>query len=485
MNIEHNNEKIWHICDEMREGFHTSESKTRILALLMLKYLSENAVDGKVGTLTVPDQSSFESLFDKRDADDLSHYIDTALRAIEQGNQETVSDALSSIIFDDSSLGDHKKRNEILRTMIIELNSPGLNFRKNDFNYAGSAFEFGLAKFADIEKKHVDFTPLNISDLIAELAKHNVISTIHDPTCGTGMLLIKTANANGSNDIQLSGQELDETNRAIATMNAIVHGYDSCDFRLGNTLLNPQFTNENALQKFSCIVSFPPLIQKDWTQDDTKEYDVQHDPFNRFRRGIPPHKRSDWAFLSHIIESLDDHGRAYVIVPQGVLYRSSSAESQIRTYFIKEQLIEAIIILPTNTLHGTYIAPAIMILAKNNRKKSILFIDAASKFKKEKFRNVIGDHEIKDIASIYHDYISGNESNTLKMKNAYVATLEEIMEHDYSLSMTEYAKHDDDNATLDLGEIRRKIALKQEEYHAIQKERIALMKTLEKMPNTD
>ena len=124
-----------------------------------------------------------------------------------------------------------------------------------------------------------------------------------------------------------------------------------------------------------------------------------------------------------------------------------------------------------------------MILAKNNRKKSILFIDAASKFKKEKFRNVIGDHEIKDIASIYHDYISGNESNTLKMKNAYVATLEEIMEHDYSLSMTEYAKHDDDNATLDLGDIRRKIALKQEEYHAIQKERIALMKTLEKRLN--
>ena len=224
----------------------------------------------------------------------------------------------------------------------------------------GDAYMFLIEKFAsDAGKKAGEFfTPKEVSTLLARLTKSAPGSRICDPTCGSGSLLIKAGREVGSDNFSLYGQELNGSTWALAMMNMLLHGFDSATIRWGDTLRNPKLKEGDALMKFDTVVANPPFSLEKWGADEAAD-----DPYNRFWRGIPPKSKGDWAFICHMLEVANEHGKVGVVVPHGVLFRGAS-EGKIRQQTVEENLVEAIIGLPANLFYGTGIPAAIAIFNK-------------------------------------------------------------------------------------------------------------------------
>ena len=166
--------------------------------------------------------------------------------------------------------------------------------------------------------------------------------TIYDPTCGSASLLLK-AHDEAQVDISIYGQEMDNATAALAKMNMILHGCSTADIVRGNTLSNPAFLDKHGqLKTFDFAVANPPFSTKAWRNGFLPE----EDSFNRFAYGIPPDKNGDYAFLLHILSSLNSTGKGAVILPHGVLFRGN-AEADIRKTMITQGYIKGIICLLT------------------------------------------------------------------------------------------------------------------------------------------
>ena len=454
-------EVVWKVGDLFKKHMLTGSGKQYVLALLFLRYLSVNAKKGKVRNFKLPEESTFAYLLDQRKARNIAELLDNALKAFTEANPKQFStNVFSACSFTDPIFGLTEQRNALLAQALLEFNAGSMEVGLLQAHYPGDSFEQFLAKYADIEKQDLFFTPLSIIDLIATLASRNKGNTIYDPVCGTGTMLVKTCERRYSDTpISLYGQDLDPISLAIATMNIIMHGNDACDLRAGNTITSPQFTKDaRTLQTFDCIVACPPLAVKDWTQDpEHPKYRPEEDPFNRFSRGIPPVKRSDWAFLSHIIESLSDQGEAFVILPEGALYRTI-IEDKIRRNVILENLVHAVIALPQNMLYGSAIASAIIVLKKKRKKSDILFIDTERGVTREKYRNVMPNETINEIFAVYSAFSDEKQIPEQKYSIAKSIDTLTVEEHDYSLKVSEYINDEKPQERRSLESVRKDIA---------------------------
>jgi type I restriction enzyme M protein len=454
-------EVVWKVGDLFRNHTLSGSGKQYVLALLFLRYLSVNAKKGKVRNFKLPEESTFAYLLDQRKARNIAELLDNALKVFTEANpKQFATNVFSACSFTDPIFGLPEQRNALLAQALLEFNAGSMEVGLLQAHYPGDSFEQFLAKYADIEKQDLFFTPLSIIDLIATLASRNKGNTIYDPVCGTGTMLVKTCERRYSDTpISLYGQDLDPISLALATMNIIMHGNDACDLRAGNTITSPQFTKDaRTLQTFDCIVACPPLAVKDWTQDpEHPKYRPEEDPFNRFSRGIPPVKRSDWAFLSHIIESLSDQGEAFVIVPEGALYRTI-IEDKIRRNVILENLVHAVIALPPNMLYGSGIASAIIVLRKKRKKSDILIINTERGVTREKYRNVMPNDTINEIFVVYSAF--SDEKQIPEQKYIIAKSLDTLTveEHDYSLKMSEYINDEKPQERRSLESISKDIA---------------------------
>ena len=177
----------------------------------------------------------------------------------------------------------------------------------------------------------------------------------------------------------------------------------------------------------------------DW--DNSK---AEKDPYGRFSYGIPPSKdKADFAFISHMLSSLNDEGQAAIICSQGVLFRGG-AEQEIRKNMIlgdsekglKGDVIEAVIALPEKLFFGTGIPACVLILNKNKpekRKNKILFYYGAKKgnYKEGKNRNTLRDEDIKNIVSAFDKFDN-------KDKYCHIADIAEIEENEFNLNVPRY-----------------------------------------------
>lgn len=191
---------------------------------------------------------------------------------------------------------------------------------------------------------------------MAKLTKSRPGARICDPACGSGSLLIKAGQEVGNNNFSLYGQEVNGSTWALAMMNMFLHGFDDAVIRWGDTLRNPKLKENDKLMKFDTVVANPPFSLDKWGAEEAAD-----DPFNRFWRGIPPKSKGDWAFISHMIEvAQEGSGKVGVVIPHGVLFRAAS-EAKIRKHVVDENLLEAVIGLPSNLFFGTGIPAAIAI----------------------------------------------------------------------------------------------------------------------------
>lgn len=488
------NNAVWKACDTFRGTIDPSQYKDYILTMLFLKYVTDvynekkeeytkkyDGVEDRIKRalererFVVPDQSSFDYLYENRSNPKIGELINHALAELEEANREKLgghdgSNIFRNIDFNSSNLGDAKGKLARLRNLLNDffpLNLSSSHLENNDV--IGGAYEFLISNFAsDSGKKAGEFfTPAEVSTLLAKLTKSKPGSRIYDPTCGSGSLLIKAGRQVGDNNFSLYGQEANGSTWALAVMNMYLHGYDSAIIRWGDTIRNPKHLENGKLMLFDTVVANPPFSLDKWGVVEEKDkdssqgsiFDPASDPYNRFHRGLPPKSKGDWAFITHMIESLNTSGKAGVVVPHGVLFRGAS-EGKIRAQTIEEDLIEAVIGLPSNLFFGTGIPAAIVIFNKQKvNKNKVLFIDASKGFNSGKNQNVLGSEHINHIVSVYnqfHDQIM--DRGIVEDKFAFVADLAKITENDFNLNIPRYVDTYEEEPEIDLAATQVRIS---------------------------
>ncbi|HBF88602.1 MAG TPA: type I restriction-modification system subunit M [Bacteroidales bacterium] len=507
------NQIVWKACDTFRSVIDPSQYKDYILTMLFLKYVSDVNKEKRIQYLEkykgdeerteramkmerfiVPSNSSFEFLYEGRNEINLGELIDIALSDLEEANREKLSSEDGSgifrnISFNSSNLGDTKDKNNRLKNLILdfsELNLSPSHLEKNDI--IGDAYEFLISNFAsDAGKKAGEFfTPSEVSTLLAKLTKSKSGAKICDPTCGSGSLLIKAGKEVGSDNFSLYGQEANGSTWALAVMNMFLHGFDSATIRWGDTIRNPKLKEGDALMKFDTVVANPPFSLDKWGKVDDKEdnksgtnFDPETDRYNRFWRGIPPKSKGDWAFISHMIETINDTGKVGVVVPHGVLFRGSS-EGKIRQKTIEENILEAVIGLPANLFFGTGIPAAILVFNKaKDKNKNVLFIDSSQQYDSAKNQNKLNENHINKIVETYRQFNEGKlKDGVIEEKYSYVATFEEISENDFNLNIPRYVDTFEEETEVNISDVQREIEKLEDELKSVQTEMNKYLKEL-------
>ena len=507
------NDAVWKACDTFRGSIDPSVYKDYVLTMLFLKYLSDVHDDKIEGYLVkysgdverakramqherfiVPPHSHFKFLYESRNEANIGELINIALMDLEEANREKLysedgAGIFQNIDFNTSKLGEPKDKNTRLKNLLLDFNKEALNLRPSHLagsDIIGGAYEYLISNFAsDAGKKAGEFyTPSEVSTLLAKLTQSKPGSRICDPTCGSGSLLIKAGTEVGSDNFSLYGQEANGSTWALAVMNMFLHGFDNATIRWGDTIRNPKLKEGDTLMKFDTVVANPPFSLDKWGKVEDKEgnkttisYDPETDKYNRFWRGVPPKSKGDWAFISHMIETLNEHGKAGVVVPHGVLFRGAS-ENRIRHRTIEENLLEAVIGLPANLFFGTGIPAAILIFNKARTKqldtegsRSVLFIDASKGYDSAKNQNRLNESHINHIVDTYRKFNKGELlAGVAEDKFSYVATFEEIQENDFNLNIPRYVDTFEEDAEVDIAAVQQEIVRLEGELEKVQSE---------------
>lgn len=481
INQQEINNTVWKACDTFRGTVDPSIYKDFILTMLFLKYISDVHQD-KLDELTtqfagnqamvdamlasqsfkIPAGCTFWDLYAKRHEAGNGSRIDQVLHAIEEANGTKLKNVFQDISFNTDKLGDEKQKNDILRHLLEDFGKETLNLRPSrvgSLDVIGNAYEYLIKHFAAGSGKSAGefYTPPEVSDLLSILLEPEEGDQICDPACGSGSLLMKCGkqiqkNYNGSKKYALFGQEAIGSTWSLAKMNMFLHGEDNHRIEWGDTIRNPKLQDQNGgLLHFDVVTANPPFSLDKWGHDD-----AEHDPFGRFRRGIPPKTKGDYAFISHMIETLKPQtGRMGVVVPHGVLFRASS-EGKIRKQLIDENLLDTVIGLPEKLFFGTGIPAAILIFKKQKTDDKVLFIDASREFKSGKNQNQLTSENIQRIVDTYQDRKTVD-------KYSYLATLEEVQENDYNLNIPRYVDTFEEEEEIDLMVVRsERLALQAE-----------------------
>lgn len=474
------NRIVWNACDSLRPVMGSGSYKDYILTLLFVKYLSdvwkEKAIQYKKKypnnadmvkrqmkreRFYLPEESSFDYLYENRNESNLGELIDIALTKLEDENRSKLAMVFRSISFNsETAFGPTKQRNQILKNLLndlSELNLEPSHLENNDV--IGDSYEYLISMFAgEAGKKAGEFyTPSEVSTLLAKLVNAQPGDRICDPACGSGSLLIKVAKEIDGKNYALYGQENNGSTWALARMNMFLHEEDNADIEWGDTLNNPQLKEKDALMKFDIVVANPPFSLDKWGAEQAAA-----DEFNRFHRGIPPKSKGDYAFITHMIETtFEDKGKVGVIVPHGVLFRGSS-EGKIRKQLIDENLLEAVIGLPANLFYGTGIPAAILIFNKAKTHTDILFIDASKEFESGKNQNKLTEKNIEKIVAEFKKFktlpaLKTENGEVLTDKFSYRATLKDIQDNEYNLNIPRYIDTFEEEEEVDIKAVHQDI----------------------------
>lgn len=456
---------LWKSADILRGKIDSSDYKKYIFGLLFYKRISD--------------------VWDEEYKRVMDEYGDNILAEADYNHRFQVPNDCKWSVIAETSENIGKRLNEIFEK-ITNVNSPKLDKIFNDLDFAnkdrfpnetlqrlinhfsqynfggnyissdllGDAYEYLIKQFAaDAGKKGGEFySPREVERMIVGILKPHQKDHILDPTVGSGGFLLEAYNylrektdEQVARTLYLYGQELNIGTFAIAKINMFLHGLDSADIRRGDTLANPQFLNNmGELQKFDIVVANPPYSIKDWEFEKFK-----NDKFGRTDGyDQPPQKNADFAFLLHIVKSLNANGRAGVILPHGVLFRGG-AEGRIREQLINNDLIDAIISLPPKLFYGTGIPVGVWILNNNKseeKKGKVLIIDASREYSEGKNQNNLRKQDIEKIVKTYDQYQDVD-------KYARVVGLEEIKENEFSLNVSRYIDSSEEKEEIDVKKV--------------------------------
>ena len=405
------------IGERLREEIRSYEYHEVASRIFTAKFLLVNTSH----SITIPDDISWERISSSHN--NIGKLIDELFHKIAHNNEFNL-DLLSS--FSLSKIGDH-----VLYDCLMIIDQSSLTKEEfQDTNLTGQYFLHLIQRLMENEGKELGsfVTPDGLNRLMIEILKPTN-GSVYDGAAGIGGSLIEAYRFN--NDISMFGQEINESNVALAYMNAIVNGIDLSQYQIakGDTLFSPAFIeNDSNLMQFDYIAMNQPFGLK---LNNLQMMD--YDPYGRFsgRMGKTSKMHGDLAFLQHTVASLNETGKAVVIVPVGVLSRSSHAERAFREYIVNNDLIEAIVLLPNKLLSYTAIQTVLLVLnnkKKSSRKQQVLFINAEEQFtSKGRSQNYLTQENIDSIVAMY-------EQSSTDTEDVKVANLTEIIESEFNLN---------------------------------------------------
>ncbi len=496
------NGTIWSACDTLRSSIPGSNYKDYALVMLFVKYLSDMYKEEKEiaskkyendpvmierylsrGKFRLSDDCTFDYLYENRNDNDIGNIINKALEKITSLNGVKLLNLFAGADFNSEIVfGQMKEKNAILRNLLQDFHNKDIDLRPSkigNLDVIGNAYEYLIARFSgDSGKKGGEFyTPAEVSTLLAKLVEPKENDRIYDPACGSGSLLLKASKEVKDKKVSVYGQESNSSTYNLCRMNMFLHDINDAHIKWGDTLSNPLHLETDDLMKFDVIVSNPPFSLDKWAkgfepqnttilQDGKKKstfkMEASLDPYNRFEYGVPPKSIGDYAFIQHMLKSLEQNGRMAVVLPHGTLFRGAS-EGMIRQRILENNLIDAIIGLPENLFYGVSIPATIVVFKKNRKRKDILFIEASREYEKGKNQNNLTDANINKILDTYRNYEE-------IQKYSHIATMDEIKENEYNLNIKRYVDTFEEEEEIDIEETKKNIVKINKELQVLEKE---------------
>lgn len=490
------NAAVWTACDTLRGTVDPRVYKDYVLTMLFLKYVSDvwkEHYDGyfkeyadaepglieellKTERFVLPPNASFYALHAARYEPGNGERIDRALHAIEDANIAKLRDVFQDISFNAGKLGDEQQKNDILRQLLEAFARPELDLspsRVGALDVVGNAYEFIIKRFASTSGKKAGefYTPPEVSELLARLMDPQDGEEVCDPACGSGSLLLKCGRLirerSGMRRYALYGQEAIGSTWALAKMSMFLHGEDNHRIEWGDTIRNPKLlAGDTRLRRFDVVVANPPFSLDKWGYES-----AENDRFGRFRRGVPPRAKGDFAFILHMVETMNPRtGRMAVVMPHGVLFRGG-AEGAIRRKLVEENLLDAVIGIPEKLFYGTSIPAAVLVFRKDKADDKVLFIDASRGFQPGKNQNLLRETDLERILTTY-------AARHAVEKYASLAAPGEIAEQDYNLNVARYVDSTRAALDIDLNALRRERVELKKEWVGIEEEIAGYLKEL-------
>ena len=466
---------LWKAAAILRGSIDSGDYKHYIFGLLFYKRLcdvwgeeyedrlakykdEELAADPDEHRFHIPEGQSWKDI--RKHTTDIGARLNSAFQAIEDANLR-LKDIFQDVDFNNKD----RFPDDVLEKLLRHFEAYRLRREDVDGDLLGAAYEYLIAKFADdAGKKGGEFyTPKMVVRLLVECLQPQEQMSVYDPTCGSGGMLLETChyldrNNKNPKTLALFGQEKNLNTWAISKMNLFLHDIDDVEIKRGDTLTDPSHLvgeegGARGLRTFDRVLANPPFSLKEWGHDQWSK----GDKFGRDKYGCPPKSYGDLAFVQHMVASLKAKGMLGVVLPHGILFRGG-AEGKIRKGLLQDDLIEAVIGLPTNLFYGTGIPACILIINKDKpaaHKGKVLFVNGAKEFKDGKNQNTLTDDNVERLAKGFTDY-------TDEERFSRVVELSEIAENDYNLNIPRYVPDLEEEEEIDvaaelvkLGDLRK------------------------------
>ena len=482
---------IWAIADELRGAVDGWDFKNYVLGTMFYRYISEDltnyinqgereAGDSEFDYAQMPDEEAEgakESLVQEKGFfilpsdlfcnvckiaetdENLNERLERIFNSIENSAKGRESEDDFKGLFDDFDVNSNKlgptvaKRNERLAKLLLGIKNMNLgNIQDHSIDAFGDAYEYLMGMYASNAGKSGGefFTPSEVSILLTRLGTvgKRSINKAYDPACGSGSLLLKSAEILGKDAVRngFYGQEVNITTYNLCRINMFLHeiGFDKFDIACDDTLTSPQHWGE---EPFELIVSNPPYSIK-WAGDDNPL--LINDPRFAPAGVLAPKSKADMAFIMHSLSWLAPNGAAAIVCFPGIMYRGG-AEQKIRKYLVDNNFVDCVIQLPSNLFYGTSIATCIMVLRKGKEDNKVLFIDASKEFVKVTNNNKLTAANIDRIVDVY-------TKREEVAHFSHLAAYDEVAENDFNLSVSTYVEQEDTREKVDIVKLNAEIA---------------------------
>jgi type I restriction enzyme M protein len=467
---------IWDAACSIRGAADAAKYKDYILPLIFVKRLSDvfddeiDRIAEKVKTRTKalqlverdkslvrfympirPKDPEKETTWDviRTLSDKIGQQLTDILRSVAKENT-SLQGIIDRIDFNATTHGQRDIDDDRLSKLIEKIAEKRLGLKDVEPDIIGRSYEYLIRKFAEGSGQSAGefYTPAEVGVLMAEIMDAEPGMEIYDPCCGSGGLLIKCElvmeekmklkSKTKYAPLKLFGQEFTPATWAMSKMNMVIHDMEG-DIEIGDSMKTPKFKSKSGLKIYDRVIANPMWNQgKDSLPYISDDFFI-NDEYNRFPAGSSG-GNADWAWMQLICSALNENGKAAVILDTGAGTRGSgnennSKEKEIRKYFVDNDLIETIILLPENIFYNTQNASIIIVINKKKKKEGIMMMDLTEFYEKSRPKNFLS----KDGLTVALDIIK-NWKNVISV--ATVTSTETIIENDYVLLPSRYVDNE-------------------------------------------
>lgn len=329
-----------------------------------------------------------------------------------------------------------KMPDHIITSLIEDFSQYNLSLSSCPADEMGQAYEYLVGKFADDAGNTAQefYTNRTVVTLMAEILQPKPDESIYDPTCGSGGMLVKCLDflrqkGEPWQGVKVFGQEINALTSSIARMNLYLNGVEDFSIVREDTLAHPAFVEGSHLRKFDIVLANPPYSIKTWNREA-----FMNDKWGRNFLGTPPQGRADYAFIQHIIASMnDEHGRSATLLPHGVLFRNE--EKDLRQKLVESDVIDCVIGLGPNLFYNSPMEACIIVCSNNKpeeRKGKMLMINAINDVVRQNAESKLLPEHIERMTKVYY-------SSTEIDGYSKLVSIDEVAAKDYNLNISLYA----------------------------------------------